>query len=182
MPYKLSFLLFIFLSSFFTGEGDLIDWSASRKLTWNDFRAAPDPASVNAALTSSAINVEFGYDKNGLKHSITCRFDKTKSWVRTKNDYILRHEQGHFDLAEGYARELHKELAEYTFNQRTVSNDLNTIYTHVMKQHLEAQDQYDKQTDHSLDTAKQLIWNDRIKAMLDGLEKFKDYHAPLSRP
>lgn len=171
-------ILLVFFASFLSAssaDGDLIDWSASRKLTWNDFRAKPDPSSSDAALTSSSINAEFGYNNKGLKHSITCRFDKTKSWVRIKNDYILNHEQGHFDLAESYARQLNKELDEYSFNRQTASDDLNKIYGRVMKQLVEAQDQYDRQTNHSLDSAKQREWDAKIRARLKEFDEFKDY-------
>ena len=175
MFQQILLVLFPFFLTAPIADGNLIDWSASRKLTWSDFKSKPDPSSANAALTSSTINVEFGYNKNGLKHSITCRFDKSKSWVRVKNDYILNHEQRHFDLTEAYARELHKELQEYVFKKETVSDDLNKIYGRVMRQLVDAQDQYDKQTDHSLDSAKQNAWNSKIGAMLTGLEDYKEY-------
>jgi predicted secreted Zn-dependent protease len=175
MLQKLLLVIFTSLLSVPFSDDNLIDWSVSRKLTWSDFRAKPDPSSANAALTSSTINVEFGYDKNGFKHSITCRFDKSKSWVRVKNDYILNHEQGHFDLAEAYARELHKEFQEYKFRKESASDDLNKIYSRVMQKHIEAQDRYDKQTDHSLDTAKQSAWDVKIRSMLKEFETFKDY-------
>lgn len=175
MLAKVLLLLLASFSFASSGEGDLVDWSASRRLNWTDFRAKPDLSSTDAALTSSMINVEFGFGNNGLKHSITCRFDKTKSWVRIKNDYILNHEQGHFDLAEGYARQLNKELDGYQFNRQTAGEDLNKIYSHVMKQHIEAQDQYDRQTNHSLDTAKQRQWDAKISARLKEFENYKDY-------
>lgn len=77
--------VFLFLSA----EDNLIEWSPSRKLTWDDFKGAPNPASTNAALTNSSINVEFGYNNRGLTYTIKCRFNKTLSWGRIKNDYIL---------------------------------------------------------------------------------------------
>ena len=174
MFQKLLLVLLLSLSSGY-GEDNLIDWSVSRKLAWPDFKARPDPQSPDAALTSSTINVEFGYDKIGLKHSITCRFNKLKSWVKVRNEYILNHEQGHFDLAEAFARKLHKELKEYIFKKETVSDDLNKIYTRVMKQHVGAQEQYDLQTNHSLDSGKQSVWDGKIKTMLKELDDFKDY-------
>jgi hypothetical protein len=175
MLQKILLVLFTSLLSVPPPDDNLVDWSISRKLSWADFKSKPDAGSSDAALTSSTINVEFGYDKNGLKHSITCRFNKLKSWARVKNNYILNHEQGHFDLAEGYARELHKELQEYTFNKQTVNDDLNKIYNRVMQKHLEEQNLYDRQTDHSLDTARQSVWNGKIKSMLAELEAFKEY-------
>ena len=88
-----------------TNQSNLIEWNAERKLTWEDFKAQPDKTSTNAALTSSSINIEFGYTNTGLKYNIKCRFDKNLSWGRIKNDYILAHEQGHFDIAEKVGEE-----------------------------------------------------------------------------
>jgi|ADGO01.1.fsa_nt_gi hypothetical protein len=89
-------------------NNSLIDWSASRKLTWDDFKGPVDPESKNAALTTSSINIEFGYDGTGLEYSIKCTFNKERSWVRIRNAEVLAHEQGHFDLAEIHARKLNK--------------------------------------------------------------------------
>src|SRR4051812_24206494 len=170
------FLLCVLLYLPLRGDDNLIDWSPSRKLTWADFKAKPNPNSTNAAETNSSINVEFGYNNKYLTHSIKCRFNKSLSWGRIKNDYILNHEQGHFDLAEAHARKLHKDLLEYKFNSATVSKDLNSIYDKVMKAHVSAQEQYDLQTDHSLDTAKQRQWDAKITGMLKEYERYADYH------
>lgn len=175
MLQKAFLLLCTILLSTTSANDHLIDWSVSRPLTWEDFKAKPDPNSSNAALTSSTINVDFGFDQSGLKHSITCRFDKSQSWVKVRNAYILHHEQGHFDLSEAYARMLHKALQEYRFNKETANKDLNTIYSGVMKQLVKAQEQYDAQTNHSLDTAKQATWSKQIQGMLDQYEEFKNY-------
>ncbi len=170
-------LVLVLLSSmvWISPDENLIDWNSSNKLDWSDFKARPDGSSSNAALTSSTINVEFAYDKNGLKHTITCRFNKLKSWVRVKNNYILNHEQGHFDLAEIYARELHRKLKEYQFRKETASEDLNKLYNRVMKEHLESQDLYDRQSNHSIDSTKQRYWDNKIKANLKELEEYADY-------
>lgn len=175
MLQKLLFIL-IPLLCVFALEENTIEWSDSRKLTWNDFKGAPDPSSPNAALTNSAINVEFGYNKEGLTHSIKCRFNKSLSWGRIKNDYILNHEQGHFDIAEVHARILHKELKGYRFNSRTVGTDINEIYGEVMKKHVATQQQYDLQTHHSLDSAQQTAWNKKISALLKEYENYADYN------
>jgi lipopolysaccharide export LptBFGC system permease protein LptF len=123
---------------------NLIPWSASRKLTWSDFTGNPDPHTSNAALTSSNINIEYGYDEKGFKYSITCNFDKNRSWVRIKNNEVLAHEQGHFDLAEINARRLNKLMKAYHFNAKTANTDLNKLYGDAMKQHRLEQTQYDQ--------------------------------------
>ena len=163
------------LMLFSTKQSNLIEWSAERKLTWNDFKAQPDNASTNAALTSSSINIEFGYNNTGLKYNIKCRFDKNLSWGRIKNDYILAHEQGHFDIAEIHARKLNKLLKAYKFNSRTVAKDVNTIYEKVMKEHHAFQSQYDQETNYSRDFKLQDEWITKIQDELKKLEEFAGY-------
>lgn len=156
-------------------EDNMIEWSSSRKLTWSDFQGKPDPTSTNAALTNSSIKAEFGYDNKKLTHSIQCRFNKNLSWGRIRNEYILNHEQGHFDLSEGYARILHRDLETYAFNSKTVGDDINKIYQNVMKQHVQAQQQYDLESNHSLDTAAQRKWDHRIFSLLKENQQYADY-------
>jgi hypothetical protein len=169
--------LFTFLVSIIAGteQLNLVDWTASRKLTWDDFKASPDPTSTNAALTNSSINVEFGYDDQELQFTIKCRFDKAKSWVRVRTNEILAHEQGHFDMAELHARKLNKALKVYRFNPKTVSEDVNRIYDSVMTMHHTAQSEYDKETDFSRNKEKQVLWQKKIAEDLQQLKAFASY-------
>src|SRR5690349_19213237 len=116
MLHKLLLLILPFLS--FPNEDNIIDWSASRKLTWADFKGKPDPASTNAALTHSSITLSSEYSNKQIKYMVSCKFNKLLSWGRVKNDYILKHEQGHFDIAEAHARLLFKNLGEYRFKSK----------------------------------------------------------------
>jgi hypothetical protein len=156
-------------------NNSLIDWNSNRKLTWQDFKGPVDTESKNAALTSSSINIEFGYDDAGLEYSIKCSFNQQKSWVRIKNDEVLAHEQGHFDLAELHARKLHKAMKAYKFNARTVSNDVNKIYDSLMTAHHEAQNIYDQETDYSRNKVKQEEWQKKIADELKSLQAFASY-------
>jgi hypothetical protein len=174
MLQKILFILLPFLTVVHFDE-NLIEWSASRKLKWEDFRGTPNPTSTNAALTNSSITVEFGYNNKGLTHSIKCRFNKSLSWGRIKNDYILNHEQGHFDIAELHARILHKTLEAYEFNASTVSKDVNKIHGDVMNQHVQTQKMYDLETNHSIDSAEQRKWDGKISKLLEDNAAFADY-------
>ena len=154
---------------------NLIPWNASRKLSWNDFKGEPDPHSPNAALTSSNINIEFGYNEEGFQYSIKCSFDQNRSWVRIKTNEVLAHEQGHFDIAEIFARKLNKMMKAYRFNAKTASTDLNRLYEDVMKQHRQTQTQYDQETDYSRNKPNQEEWLKKIAGDLKGLEAFANY-------
>jgi predicted secreted Zn-dependent protease len=176
----ISYLLSLVLMSVVVpADKDLIEWSMTRRLTWADFKGRPSINATNAALTNTAINVEFGFSKKGMTYSIKCRFDKTKSWVRVRNDLVLSHEQGHFDIAEIHARKLNKALKEYKFNSRTVSDDVNKIYDRMMKQHHAFQSEYDQQTDFSRKKDKQGEWLIKIEEELKSLDAFKDYSQGL---
>jgi predicted secreted Zn-dependent protease len=156
-------------------QKDLIEWRGSKRLTWTDFQGKVPANAANAALTNTAINVEFGFTKKGMTYSIKCLFDKKKSWVRIKNDLVLGHEQGHFDIAELYARKLNKALSDYKFNSRTVNDDVNRIYENMMKQHHAHQSEYDQATDFSRKIDKQIEWLGKIDKELKELEQYRDY-------
>jgi len=184
MNTMIAYLLPLIFLSFPQGvntdlQKDLIEWSSDKRLTWADFKGKVPVNAANAALTNTAINVEFGFSKKGMTYSIKCRFDKTKSWVRIKNDLVLGHEQGHFDIAELHARKLNKALQEYKFNSKTVSEDVNRIYESVMKQHHEFQSEYDQNTDFSRKVDKQMEWLTRIEKDLKAMEAYRNYTQEL---
>lgn len=167
--------LSLFLTSFYSPPAHLIDWNASRKLTWADFKGSPVKHSSNAALSSTSIHFSYGYGDKRFTYSISCQFDKNRSWVRVRTNYILSHEQAHFDIAELYARKLKRAISKYRYNENTVSDDLNNIYEDIMKQHHEAQSKYDKETDHSRNPEQQVFWLKKIREELEESREFASY-------
>ena len=153
----------------------LIDWSASRPLTWADYEGRPNPNSDAAASTTTYLGLEYNVRNGGIRYTIQCRFSKTRSWGVAKTDYILKHEQGHFDIAEIFARMLHKELSAYKFNRETFRDDLGAIYQRVSKAKEDFQNLYDRETDHSRLKVKQEEWYSRIRKMLTELEDYSNY-------
>ena len=176
-----SFFSWMLLTLAVIQQTNLIPRNAARKLTWEDFKASPDPHSSNAALTSSSINIEFGYDDERLQYSIRCAFDKNRSWVRIRNSDVLAHEQGHFDIAEVFARKLNQAMKEYHFNAKTVSKDVNDIYENMMNLHRQAQEQYDKETDYSRSKTRQEEWLKKIQQQLKDLADYAAYQATAKK-
>jgi len=146
-----------------------------KRLTWDDYQAKPSPTSDAAAITSTALGIEYHLKNNTVAYIITCRFSKTSSWGRHKTDYILQHEQGHFDITELFARKLAKELKEYKFNSRNYQEDVGNIYKKVMEDKEEYQNKYDKETDFSRNKPQQAEWLQKIKDELDDLEEYANY-------
>jgi hypothetical protein len=174
-------LLFIYLAftslSFAQGKNDkLIDWSATRRLTWNDYKGNPDPNSDAAASTTSYLGIEYNFSNNKVTYKIACRFSKNSSWGLTKTDHILGHEQGHFDITEIFARKLNKLTGEYKFNKNTYQRDLQKIYDDIQDEKEEFQNQYDNETDYSRNKEKQTKWLDKISKMLEEYKNFADYN------
>src|SRR6185312_10076131 len=93
----------------FTGDDkkDLILWSSAYKLQWQDFKGNVQGGSTLKAMTWSTIELETKkIDANGIVLNISASFIKNQSW-RQKNfsdDFVLKHEQTHFDITEVYAR------------------------------------------------------------------------------
>jgi len=154
---------------------NLIDWASTRRLSWEDFKAQPDGSSVNAALTSTNINIDYSFNNRDFKYKIRCQFDPGKSWGRIKNDYILSHEQAHFDIAEIHARLLHKALKNYKFNSKTANQDIGEIYQRYMNEHKEMQEKYDDETNFSRNEEKQTAWQKKIASILKELESYAQY-------
>src|SRR5687767_2000030 len=112
----LSLLFIVMLTSSFVvdnNEDELLRWSSTRKLAWSDYKGRPDPASDAAASTTTYLGIDYHFSNNGFTYKIDSRFSKTRSWGLHKTEYILSHEQGHFDIAEVYARKLHQKMGEY---------------------------------------------------------------------
>lgn len=175
---KYFFLLFIIIPLFSSSQSkneELLDWSASRKLTWNDYKAKPDPESDAAATTTSYLAIEYNITSSSFSYKIQSRFSKTRSWGLHKTAYILSHEQGHFDIAEIFARKLHQKMSEYKFNKRTYQNDLNKIYNEILDEKEKMQNDYDKETNHSIKKERQVEWLNKIAVILKDYTAYADY-------
>jgi len=176
LKYVVLFIFIIPIAAFAQNKNEeLLDWSASRKLTWNDYKASPDPESDAAASTTSYLAIEYNITSSSFGYKIQSRFSKTRSWGLHKTAYILSHEQGHFDLAEIFARKLNKQMSEYRFNKRTYQQDLNKIYQDILDEKENMQNDYDKETNHSINKEKQAEWLKKIAALLEEYAAYADY-------
>lgn len=122
------FVGFITLLCFSFVKDDFILWQENKKLKIQDFKADnKDTIKVNRQQflgAISAIRIEyssFQRNKNSVPDfSIKTYFDPNESWMLLKNDYVLQHEQIHFDLTELYARKMRKSVE--SLRQKNVTN------------------------------------------------------------
>ncbi len=171
-------LLTIIVSSFKADKKeDIILWDSGYKLKWDDFKGKPDPKFKGDALTSSGIKLTLDNDSGKSYVEILTFFDRKKSWVKkNKNtDYLLNHEQKHFDLTEVYALMLMREIADYKFSSgRNKYKEINKLYAKIYKQLMKEQNNYDKETNHSKIKEKQEAWDKKIEGELGELIKYNN--------
>lgn len=156
-------------------DEEFIPWTHERRLSWEDFLCEPKKNSDAVASTSTSLGIAYQVEHGHLTYSITCNFSKHKSWGLLKTDYILAHEQGHFDITEIYARKLYKALSEYQFSRKTYRKDVNDIYRAIVQEKEDMQAAYDGQSDHSRNRRVQYEWLQKIDQMLEETAPWAEY-------
>ncbi|MDJ1471146.1 DUF922 domain-containing protein [Xanthocytophaga flava] len=156
-------------------EVDSILWNPTEKLRWVDFQGPPNPQALfEKAACASSIYVKGGKRSVGFPDFIVgCYFLKKQSWtLDTLSESLLRHEQGHFDIAELYARKirqtidsLHKKSTE-DFN--IYANNIQVLLEKYSKDEIA----YDRETSHGTDMVEQKRWIKKIAFELKRLHNF----------
>jgi predicted secreted Zn-dependent protease len=96
--------------------------------------------------------------------------DKSRSWIKSKTDSAsLRHEQGHFDITEIYARKLRKDIT----HARSLF-EAKTIYWQIVAEEEHEQNEYDKDN-AGIPEGINENWSARILTLLD---EYKVYENP----
>lgn len=162
-------------SKFLDSDDGYLTWH-QRKLKWSDFQGEVPGDSEFHALTHSAISLDFQGEGTILEFKIQSIFDPKKSWKRVGvDDYVLNHEQGHFDITEYHARLLRKKLKTAKYKSfSTVSQDIQEMFNLSYTSANEMQIQYDEQTRHSIDRKKQKKWDKKIKKLLSSTSAYKN--------
>ena len=155
---------------------DLIFYDGKRKLNWSDFRASPDDNSIAAALTDAGFGYSSSYSysegKGILTITVYCDFTKDGSWVKTadKNDYILRHEQHHFDISYICTMQFIDKLRKMVLTTSDFNKLIGEAYKETAMAMSAMQNQYDTETQHGLIKDKQQEWSDKIDQQLEALQ------------
>ncbi|TRO65274.1 DUF922 domain-containing protein [Christiangramia sabulilitoris] len=169
----------IFLFSGITAQEktEKIKWQANRPLSWNDFKAKPDYTNSYSANTNSGFSYSWTYStasgKPVLEHEVHTNFYPGKSWVKDVQDkeYLLAHEQLHFDISELHARKLRRELENY-IPGRNIRQDLKKIYNSIEAQRVAMQNKFDRETSHSANKVAEEKWRDFVSKELEKLERY----------
>ena len=168
-------------------ENDAVIWSKEICLKWSDFKAESNPAIFEDS--HSVIKYGFTWMVNSDKMDdeivfsieniqISVEFHPLLSWVRSSeaNDNLLKHEQGHFDLAEMIKRN-HIKIFETKFydkgfptrgqndaqrkqfakedSGKLISNEVDKLSRNLLKK----REEYDVETDFGKNLDVQLKYN-----------------------
>jgi hypothetical protein len=155
-------------------EGDTIYYATSRPLTWSDFKSKRRASNKFAAM----VMPNFGYEQdeeilNGVINvTITLKTFLAKSdcWLGSpyKDDYILNHEQRHFEIAKIVTEHFRKQIQQASLNPDTYEAVINMQYLDSYRYMNKLQKDYDKETSNGLNQSAQHNWNKRIDNLLSG--------------
>lgn len=173
-----SFLLIFVLSlPLVAQDADKITWNNTRLLKWEDFKASPKQhlsykANTNSGLSFSWNSIE---SSSGIRltYEVGSNFYPNRSWVKEieEVDYLLAHEQLHFDITELHARKLRKALSIYEPG-RKMKKELNDIYSEIEQQRRQMQNQFDKETNHSINKEAEYKWRQFVEKELNKLSEY----------
>ena len=166
-------------------EGKILNY---RTLTWADFLGKEEKEFsdklaesnlVARAYVSPAIYFKADSGKildNGrVKFSfhVKCAF-QSRAFVResTKQEhsnYVLIHEQDHYDIALNYANKLQAELSSRDYSEKNYNEEIDKICNDLLKKYNSTQEVYDHEVnpDGREEKEKQYLWDMRIKKCLE---------------
>ena len=151
---------------------NIICYAPGNKLIIDDFKGNPVENSVAVAITSSGFSFKAGFRSIGSKATLIitvfCNFDKSLSWMKNhgKNEYVLRHEQHHFDISYLSTLIFIRKLKQANFTVSNYQDKLKAIYTSAMQEMEQLQHQYDGETHNGQLKEEQLAWNRKIDERL----------------
>jgi hypothetical protein len=174
------------------GEGKGIPY---QQISKQNFKGTPEAASPGFAQSYISVGLDSEVKNTGRKDGtyearifdITYKvtFVEEKSWWKdkTKNGDLLKHEQGHFDLAEAKARELNsrkQKIIESLKGEGATPDEalaglhekLNAHVKDYWGELTEMSDRYDNETDYGKNKEKQKEWAKKINDALANSRPF----------
>lgn len=174
---KYVFLILFLIPSYLLSQR--IEWKEERKLVWSNFKSNKNNQHGKDIVAYTHCGwvysvVKSSNPKGAAKVNIETIFNEDKSWKDDTRitDYVLNHEQKHFDIAEIYARKIRKEIISKIKTSGDYDRYFQTIYNRILKDYRNFQALYDGVTEHGMNKEKQSEYNAIIS---NELEQLKDY-------
>lgn len=176
----MKFFLIVFLLIFNALQAQKIVWNEDRKLSWDDFKSKTNNLGGSTVVAYTHCGWEYSAvtssdPKIPVKIDIETIFNIDKSWkdVKRINDYVLLHEQKHFDIAEIFARKFRKEVSEKVKTTPDFKKYFKGIYAKISSDYRNFQNAYDRETEHGMNKEKQAEYNTRISEELENLKNYQ---------
>ena len=167
-------------------QSNTIEWNVNRKLTWNDFQGVPVENDHYKARTFSTVKYSGQLGEDNIEIIVTCKFNKKLSWSKSKkrnSQWLLEHEQLHFDIAELIARRVRKEYKDHISYEIKETNEvLRNIYNkYIDTVWTSVNEKYDTETNHGIIRDKQNYWEEKIARELKELEVYGNNRVVIRR-
>lgn len=162
-------------------EAVRVIWRQEIPLTWADFRGNPEPHTGVDALSSCGLTCDPALSRSGeIRFDVLAFFSPTDSWVdeADASGLLLKHEQGHFDIGEIYARKMRRRLARASFDRSRLNQQISALYDETFNEFRTAQQAYDEVTEHSTHPEAQKEWN---RWIADELKRYEAYRGRTVR-
>lgn len=138
-----------------------------KKLQWSDFKMSPTKGNPKwIAQTAWNINLQIEHRDNGDYFTITPTFVSEKSFTRSSEDWVLSHEQTHYDLVIVFANKIKRALEPYQGAGPKRSIKAQDIYESLCNSLTAVQKTYDRETAHGTHEKIQKLWEERTNKQL----------------
>lgn len=176
---KIFLLLFCLTTNFAFGQNssDYVQWSATHKLTIDEFSIKTKSLETTASFAQFSVNYQvngFDFLTKNFNKKVHNYIIKTASWIDTTKNITqsLLYQQTLFDICEIYTRLFRKALRE---NRKKIAKGTeivkelnNKTMTDFSKRRIE----YDRDTKFGNDLTKQKEWELQIQKELLDLNDF----------
>lgn len=145
-------------------EAGKVFYKKGIKISWNDFKGINVPRETSA-ITTTAISYDFINDN---QVEVYCFLYKRESAVNKakQTDYLLNHEQRHFDITYIFARKFEALLRA---NPNVSEENMKDMYNAIITEWNNEQNKYDEETDNSMNKEQQELWDRKIDNQLTNL-------------
>ncbi|MBN1397342.1 MAG: hypothetical protein JXA06_04845 [Bacteroidetes bacterium] len=161
----------------FSDRTDIVRWSDTTKLSWEDFTGTPpDNTTLDfemVVLTPAEFQEPSIFRSASAK--VECYMVKDASWVIKSKEkkQLLAYNQIMFDICELSARKLRKAISEADFELLGSSELFNKIYNDNKRELTNTIDSYHSETESGINTKKLKEWQEKVVRELSILEDFK---------